>query len=82
MNKNQWLVLFYVFLLLTALFIYQDWRFEKLCGTPSTWSMEEGSEQLQRYELWCINTEIYDPFIYLFGVLAFACLGCRRLEKK
>jgi len=81
MRKSQWFVLGFAFLLLMNWFIHQDLTYERLCGvagapleqyTAEKW-LEKGSEPVSRVELWCINTEIFDPFIYLFGVLWIVC---------
>ena len=73
MRESQWFVLGIAFLLLMNWFIYLDFSAEKSCGTPLTGFNGEGGEPLQNYRLWCINTEIYNPFIYLFGILGITC---------
>ena len=81
MRKSQWFILGFAFLVLMNLFLYQDMSYERSCGvagappthyTTEEW-LEKGSEPVSRVELWCINTEIFDPFIYLFGVMWIAC---------
>ena len=72
MRKNQWYVLGVAFLLLMILFIYQDYSYEAACGGHMG-SLEYRDQPLLRYELWCINTEILDPFIYLFAVMGIVC---------
>lgn len=82
MRKSQWFVLGFAFLLLMNWFMYQDMSYERSCGVAGTspthytaeeW-LEKGSEPVSRVGLWCINTEILDPFIYLFGMLGIVCL--------
>jgi hypothetical protein len=72
MRKNQWYVLGIAFWLLMMLFIYQDYSYEVACGGFAGHG-EKSFEPLLRYELWCINTEILDPFIYFFMVMSVAC---------
>ncbi len=73
MRKNQWYTLGAAFLLLMMFFIWQDFNAEKVCGTSTTLDPTKAQEPLQRYELWCINTEIFDPFIYIFFVMSVVC---------
>ena len=74
MRSSQWFIIGLAFLLLGIFFIQQDMSFEKSCGTPAGGlDLEEGFEPLQRYELWCINTEIFDPFIWIFHVFWIVC---------
>ena len=90
MKRSQWWVLSMVFLLLMIYFIREDSVFEKACGVagtpPITYTAEEwlkeGSKPVDRVDLWCINTEIYDPFIKLFFVLMWASIICGWLESK
>ena len=90
MRKEQWFIFGIAFLLLGMFFIQKDLAFEKACMSPESYSsiedMKEWStEPLERYELWCINTEIYDPFIYLFSVMSIVCFingGLESLAKK
>ena len=74
MNRTEWLVIGFTFLLLGMYFIYTDNGFGEICGVPGTIGYEEGNDPLTRLELWCINTEIYDPFIWMFNILFFACM--------
>lgn len=55
--------------------------YEAVCGragippehfTAEEW-FEKGSEPINRVTLWCINTEILDPFIYIFAVMWIVC---------
>lgn len=62
MRKSQWNLLGWAFLMLMVLFISLDLNAEKVCG-----SLKE--EDI----VYCINTEIHDPFIYLFFVLWVVC---------
>jgi len=49
--------------------------------TREEWIVKS-SEPLTRGDLWCINTELYDPFIWLFGTLGWMFLILGFLEKK
>ena len=90
MQRKQWAVLAIAFFILMVYFINEDHGFQNACGvagippehyTAEKW-LEIGSEPVSRVDLWCINTEIYDPFIHLFGVMFFVCLINGWLEKK
>ena len=87
MRSSQWYLIGIFLILMSSWFIRQDLNAEKVCGTPAMGlAVEEGMESLQRYELWCINTEIYDPFIWLlFPLGAVFIIGGwleSRAEKK
>ena len=82
MNRKQWFVLGFGFMLLSSIFMGMDDGFETICGTPNTLDINEGFEPLQRYELWCINTEIFDPFIYVLWGLSIMCYICGFIEPK
>ena len=74
MRANQWYILGLGFLLLQIYFIYQDLNFTNQCGIGG-WghTLEEGAKALTRGDLWCINTEIYEPFIETFFVMWIVC---------
>ena len=72
MKRSQWFVLAIVFWILMIFFVYQDFSAQKSCDILKT-----ASEQ----PMWCINTEIYDPLIYLFATLGIAFLICGFLER-
>lgn len=82
MEENQWYVLGAAFLILIIAFVTLDKMWEDACGTVSTLSFEEGYDPLQRYELQCIKTETYDPFIGIFIILMFVCLINAWLARK
>jgi hypothetical protein len=75
MRTNQWFVLGLGFFLLAQYFMYQDVGiYENLCGMRGAGkNIEDSSKILTRGDLWCINTEIYDPFIELFMMLWIVC---------
>ena len=74
MRANQWFVIGFAFLLLGMYFGIQDMNYERICGIGGAGhTLEEGSKTLTRGDLWCINTEIYDPFIYLFFMMWIVC---------
>lgn len=63
MNRNQWFMLSIIFWTLMVLFIKIDTNFN--CDTFS-----DTDEALDKYDIWCIvNSEIYDPFIWVFAIL-------------
>lgn len=68
MRSNQWYVLGFAFLILMNWFIYQDVHYNCLKLDKAT---AEKIDRLDIYE--CVNSEIYDPFIWLFGVLWIVC---------
>jgi len=47
--------------------------------TMEEW-LEKGSEPVDRVSLWCINTEIYDPFILLLQPLGIVFIICGWIE--
>ena len=64
MNKRQLLILGIIFLILMFLFIKIDSGFN--CDM---FSIEK--ENLSKADIWCVvNSEIYDPFIGIFGILS------------
>jgi hypothetical protein len=74
MRANQWYILGLGFLLIQTFFIYQDMTYERICGIGGAGhTLEEGSKNLTRGDLWCINTEIYDPFITVLFVMWIVC---------
>jgi len=74
MRASQWFVMGFAFLLLGMYFGIQDMNYERICGIGGAGhTLEEGSKNLTRSDLWCINTEIYDPFIYLFFMMWIVC---------
>jgi len=76
MNKKQWNVFAIVFIILMILFIQLDSMRNSCIPAFTT------GEPLSYSETWCIvNSEILDPFIYLFPILAIACWICSSLEK-
>ena len=90
MRRSQWSVFSAAFFLLFLLFIYIDIQAEAACGTegipPDRYNYTEwfdiGSLHVSRVGLWCINTEIFDPFVWLFAVLCVVCVTNGFLEKK
>lgn len=67
MRSNQWYVLGFAFLILMIWFIKIDLTFN--CNMFSV-----ADENLDKADMWCVvNSEIYDPFIYLFAVLWIVC---------
>ena len=72
MRTSQWFILGFAFLLLTTSFISKDYSYEAACGGYMG-RPEYRDRPLLRPELWCINTEILDPFIYLFAVMWVVC---------
>lgn len=69
-------------------FIQQDKIAQQTCGvagtppahhTPETW-LEESIKPVDRVDLWCINTEIYDPFIWLLFPLSSVFFICGWIE--
>ena len=76
MNKNQWFILSITFWILMFLFIKVDSTFN--CDM---FSVTEAN--LDKSDIWCVvNSEIYDPFIWLFPILAIAFFVCGWLEPK
>lgn len=75
MNKKQWITLSITFWILMFLFIGLD--------RINTCVLDTGNLPLGEYDIWCIvNGEIYEPFIYLFFVLAIAFSICGFFEYK
>ena len=75
MEKTEWFILGIAFSLIAGWFVHLDIRHEIACGFPP-WGegwLENGSQPVTRADLWCINTEIYDPFIWLFIALWITC---------
>jgi len=74
MKSSQWFVLSIMFWILMGWFIFIDSTFN--CDM---FSLEERS--LSQADIWCVvNSEIYDPFIYLFFALGITCSICGGLE--
>jgi len=77
MRSNQWYVLGLAFFILMIWFIYQDLLYN--CLTFA----EQMVEPLNRGDIYeCVNSEIFDPFIYFFGVMWFVCWINGWLEKR
>jgi len=59
-------------------------KFSEPLIAPKQFTMEEwfekGSEPVDRVSLWCINTEIYDPFIWLLNPLGWIFIICGFIE--
>ena len=67
MRKNQWFVLGFAFLLLMNWFIIIDNGFNCI-------NISDIEKPLGEGDIWeCVNSEIYDPFIYIFAVLWIVC---------
>jgi len=76
MNRKQWYALAIAFFVLMIFFIYLDSIY--YCDV---FSIEE--ETLSKADIFCVvNGEIYDPFIWLFGVLWIVFLICTWLQPK
>lgn len=91
MNKRQWEVTGFIFMLAMAWFIIQDVGFERACGVagipPENWDIESWDKYIEeknftRIDLWCINTELYDPFIWFFAIMWWICWINAWLEGK
>ena len=79
MNKKQWLVLAWSFLIIGFMFIGLD-RMNGMCLNAKISQM---SQDLDLGDVWCVvNAEIYEPFIYLFYTLFVVFLICGGLEKE
>ena len=75
MNRNQWLVLQFSSIALMLLFISLDSSYWGCIGSMYG--------ELNASDVWCIvNGKIYDPFIWLFGILNFVFMICGFLEPK
>ena len=76
MNRKQWYALAIAFWVLMILFISIDLKYN--CDMFSV-----DDNVLSKYDVWCVvNGEIYDPFIWLFGVLWITFLICAWLQPK
>ena len=75
MNRKQWFVLAFGFMLMGLIFISMDSMSPFSCGI-------EG-EPLDVGDVWCvINAEMFDPFIWLSYFLFVIFLICGFLEPK
>ena len=78
MNRKQWNVLSITSWILMILFIGID-SLNNRCLNLRLLS----ESPLDFSDVWCIiNSEIHEPFIYLFFVLGITFLICAGLEKK
>jgi hypothetical protein len=76
MNKQQWSISGFIFMILMVWFISQDVTWENLCKV-------DGDKPLDSlYQLRCIQVEIFDPFIYTFFGLWMLCWINAWLESK
>lgn len=76
MKRSQWFIFSIVFWILMILFITIDNTFD--CDMFEKYELPLG-----KFDIWCIvNSEIYDPFIWIFATLGVACIICGCLEKK
>ena len=75
MRTSQWFILCMAFWALCLIFILIDLTWGNACVLTTMMA-----EPLTGQEIVCINTEIYDPFIWTFAVLGFACLVNAGLE--
>jgi hypothetical protein len=86
MRASQWFVMGFAFLLLGMYFGIQDMNYERMCNlfappkqlphynvSGGIIGWEEIQEPITRSDLWCINTEIYDPFIEVLFVMWIVC---------
>jgi hypothetical protein len=88
MRSSQWSIIGIFFIVMGIWFIRQDSIAEKVCGVAGTAPMnytaeewiEKGSEPVNNVGLWCVNTEIYDPFIWLLTPLGIVFLICAWIE--
>jgi len=48
--------------------------------TTEEWFKTGGAQHVDRIGLWCVNTEIYDPFIWLLIPLGIVFLICGVIE--
>jgi len=77
MNRTQWFVLAFGFMLIGIYFVSMDFR------SPTTCEMLQADSPLTTSDVWCvINTEMFDPFISLLFPLVFLCLILGWLEPK
>ncbi len=80
MNKIQWFVLAFGFMLIGLFFIYEDSQFRSCLEVATI------SEELDSGDVWCIiNGEIRDPFIpvtYFLFILFMICGFLEPSQKK
>ena len=88
MKSSQWILIGIFLIVMGIWFIRQDFIAEKVCGvagiapmsyTAEEW-LEKGSEPVSSVGLWCINTEIYDPFIWFLCPLGTLFIICGWIE--
>ena len=82
MNKKQLYILAFGFMLIGVIFIYLDMSgAECLCSSSS----DIAEQPLDIYDVYCvINSEMYDPFIWMFHLLwvLFIILAWQTKDKK
>ena len=71
MNRNQWYILWIVFLLIGIYFATISAQASIHCRMFSN-----------EFDIACIRAQIFSPFVYLFLILSFTCLICAWLEPK
>ena len=75
MNRNQWFVLAWGFMILGIFFISID--------TLTTSCLGVSDDMVSVYEVYCVvNAEMYEPFIYLTYFLFIVFMICGFLEPK
>ncbi len=84
MRSSQWFIIGFAFILLGGFFISEDFGYRAVCGVAGFHSEDldlgKTPEPLVEGDLWCINTEIYDPFIWLLNPLGIVFIICGWIE--